>query len=179
MTRKPTPEPEARFIGGGGLAILLWSASFILVAFALGVWWYALPAVPLPIYLVYLLHGLLLLVAAWRCWHRTSIRGILILSDSPNWKSYIEEHWLPRLDGKVVILNWSERSKWESSLPVRIFRRFGMAGGHLNFNPSVILLRGLRYPLVYRYFYAFRDAKHGNMTALRHLEEHMFAELDA
>lgn len=144
-------------------------------------------ALPLALYLLYLLQGLLLLVAAWWRWHGTSVRGVLVLSDSPNWKPYIEEHWLPRLEATIVVLNWSERSEWRSSLPVWIVRRFGAAedtfsfnpDDRLNFNPMLILFRGLRCPFVYRYFYAFRDAKHGNMDALHRLEEHMFRQLEA
>lgn len=78
-----------------------------------------------------------------------------------------------------MILNWSQRKEWRFSLPLWIVRRFGLADDNYNFNPMAILFRGLRYPFVYRYFYAFRDAKHGNMEALHRLEEHMFTETDA
>ena len=55
---------------------------------------------------------------------------------------------------------------------------FIVVGPGTNFNPALILLRGLRHPYVYRYYYAFRDAKHGNMEALRRLETHMFAQFE-
>ena len=158
---------------------LLWAVPFVLLSVGFGRWWLMVLALPLALYLVYLLQGLLLLLAAWWRWHGTAILGILVLSDSPNWKPYIEEHWLPRLEPTMVVLNWSERSKWRSSLPVWIVRRFGTADDNFNFNPMLILFRGLRYPFIYRYFFAFRDAKHGNMDALRKLEEHMFTQLEA
>lgn len=159
--------------------MLLLTASFILLSVSCGPWWLAVFALPSALYLLYLLEGLSLLVMAWWRWHGTPIRGILVLSDSPNRKPYIEEHWLPRFREKIVVLNWSERKQWRASLPVRIFHRFGMGYEESNFEPSVVLFRGLRYPFVYRYFFAFRNAKHGNMEALRRLEEHMFTQLEA
>ena len=159
--------------------MLLLAALFVLLSVSCGPWWLVIFAVPSAFYLLYLLQGLSLLVMAWWRWHGTPIRGILVLSDSPNRKPYIEEHWLPRLREKIVTLNWSERKQWQTSLPVRIFRRFCMEDDNFNFQPSVVLFRGLRYPFVYRYFFAFRDAKHGNMAALRRLEEHMFTQFEA
>ena len=46
-----------------------------------------------------------------------------------------------------------ERSDWRSSLPFWIVRRLGTADDNFNFNPMLILFRGLRYPFVYRYFF--------------------------
>ena len=174
MSKKPTPPPESRFIGFGAVVALLWAATFVLLSVGFGYWWLMVFALPSALYLIYLLQALVLLVAAWWRWHGTSVRGILVLSDSPNWKPYIEEHWLPRLKAKNVVLNWSERSEWRSSLPVWIVRRFGTADDNFNFNPMLILFRGLRYPFVCRYCFAFSDARHGNMDALHRLEEHMF-----
>jgi len=86
---------------------------------------------------------------------------------------------MPRLGNRALILNWSERSTWRNRLEVNIFRRFGIDDDNFNFNPLVIYFRGLRYPLIYRYFFAFRDAKHGDHDALQRLEDHMFAQFDA
>ena len=179
MSSKPTPPPESRFISLGAVVASVWSAPFLLLSVGFGKWWFLILALPLALYLIYLIHGWLLLIWAWWRWHGTSVRGILVLSDSPNWKPYIEEQWLPRLGETIVVMNWSERSKWRSSLPFWLVRRFGTAYDNFNFNPMFILFRGLRYPFVYRYFYAFRDAKHGNMDALHRLEEHMFGQLEA
>jgi hypothetical protein len=46
-----------------------------------------------------------------------------------------------------------------------------------NFNPSVVVLRGAKYPLVLRFFEAFRDARNGNVRALEDLERTLFGEL--
>ncbi len=177
MGNKVTPPPESRFFGGG--AIVVGIASAPLVAWYLISGWLCtlFLLLPLVLYLAYTLYGLLLLIAAWSRWHGSPVRGLLILSNSPRWKDYIEERWLPRLRDGVVILNWSERKTWSRSLPRRLFYRFCYVWSeNRNFNPAVILFRGLRYPYVYRYYYAFRDAKRGHPEALHELETHMFRE---
>jgi len=179
MSRKPTPPPERCFVGSGGFFAVVFTIPVIGLWLVSGRWWNLFFAIPTVFCVACILQELLLLIAAWRRWDGSPIRGILVLSDSPNWKPYIQQHWLPRLQEKVIVLNWSEHKKWRRSLPVRIFHRFGIGGNDFNFNPSLILFRGLRHPFVYRYFFAFRDAKHGNMDALRKLERHMFAQLDA
>ncbi len=88
---------------------LVWAVPFVLLSVGFGRWWLMVLALPLALYLVYLLQGFLLLVAAWWRWHGTPVLGILVLSDSPNWQPYIEENWLPRLKAKTVVLNWSQR----------------------------------------------------------------------
>jgi hypothetical protein len=66
-------------------------------------------------------------------------RALLVYSNSPNWQSYIEERWLPKLADHVVILNWSERATWSSSaLDTQVFRRF--SGGR-EFNPLAVIFR--------------------------------------
>jgi len=111
-----------------------------------------------------------------------SKRGVLVLSDSPVWRPYIEREWLPRLSAHLAVINWSERAAWEETVPVRLWRHFcghakGGSGFHREFNPAVILLRGLRAPLVYRFYLGFRRAQRGDPEGLARLEEHLFREL--
>ena len=47
----------------------------------------------------------------------------------------------------------------------------------LNFNPAVLVLRGLKRPLVYRFYYAFQHAKHGRTDYLERLERDLFEHL--
>lgn len=127
-------------------------------------------------------------------------RALLVYSNSPNWKSYIEERWLPRLEDHVVLLNWSERGTWSrSALETRVFRTFS---GDREFNPIVIIFldsppsdldtwlaairRGdlLRIFVphaagteVVRFWKAFRDFKHGRDGRLRDAERRMFTVL--
>src|SRR5207249_2405604 len=53
-----------------------------------------------------------------RFWQRHGRHGrfvLLVYSDSPNWKTYIESKILPRLGSGVVTLNWSQRKEWRRS----------------------------------------------------------------
>lgn len=179
MSKKPTPPPEGRFVGVGGLVASIFGAPALLLWLLPDRLWLLIFTIPLIFAIAYLIYGHVLLVAAWWRWRGTQIRGILVFSNSPNWQDYIEQDWIPRLGEQVVVLNWSERGSWRKSLEVRIFRLFGIADNNFNFNPLLIYFRGLRYPLVYRYFFAFRDAKHGNPEALQRLERHMFARFDS
>lgn len=125
-----------------------------------------------------LLHGLYtigLLLLAVVTLRRRGQRCVLVYSRSPVWESYIASEWLPRLGDVAAVLNWSDRSSWGWSVEVRLFKRFCQTG--VNFNPAVIVLRGLRRPLVFRFFYAFQEAKHGRREYLAQLEGQMFAAL--
>jgi len=175
MSSKQTPTPESRYVGGGGLITSVLGVPVVTLWLLLDIWWLLIFSIPLVLYVAYMIYGVFLLTAAWWYWRGTQIRGILVTSDSPNWQQHIEQNWIPRLGEQVVVLNWSERGSWKNSLEVRIFRRFGMGDDNFNFNPLVINFRGLRYPLLYRFFFAFRDARHGNLHALQGLERHMFA----
>ncbi|UCD30577.1 MAG: hypothetical protein JSV03_08960 [Planctomycetota bacterium] len=188
MSRKHTPSPEARFFGVGGIIVCVFSAPFIVLYFTLGSWWMLIALLPLCLYIWHTLYGLLLLIAArWR-WHSSSVQAVLITSDSPNWKNYIEKEWLPRLKDKVIILNWSQRKSWPRSLETRLFNYFCLTEHQIllfivgeknqNFNPALILLRGLHYPYVYRFYHAFLDAKHGRTEVLQKLESHMYAQFE-
>ena len=77
----------------------------------------------------------------------------------------------------AISLNWSEREQWASSLAVRVFRHFCAADR--NFNPAVIIFRGLRRPLVFRFFYAFHEEKLARPQYLASLESQLFEVLDA
>ena len=129
-------------------------------------------------------------------------RGILVYSNSPNWQAYVEEHWLPRLDGALVVLNWSERATWDTRHPFEasVFRRYA---NDREYNPLAIIftphtggdllkrwarslgeadLAGILVPTVHnreviRFWKAFRDYKHGKTHTLERLEAQMFDAL--
>ena len=129
-------------------------------------------------------------------------RGILVYSSSPNWQTYIEQHWLPTIADQVVVLNWSERATWAERHPFEqtVFRRYG---GEREFNPLAIIFRprrrlatllswlaaigrldpfGMFAPnsrdtAVVRFFQAFREYKHGKDQLLRTKEAEMFDAL--
>ena len=112
--------------------------------------------------------------------HGPSVHGILVYSDSPHWKAYIEQQWLPRLAGRLYVMNWSERSRWRELHPLesRICRTHL---GDREFNPAAIILvqrDGAPDVEVVRFFGPFRDHKHGRDEALREAEARMWELLD-
>ncbi len=183
MGRRETPPPEGRFIGAGAVFALVLSAPAIVLLLIHRSPWLGIGLLPLAFYALHKIYGLLLLLAAWFRWRNTPVRGVLVYSDSPNWKLYIESSWFPALADRVAILNWSQSKSWDKSLSVRLFwffcagRWWFYENVQHNINPALILLRGLRYPRVYRYYQAFRDMKHGHPEALRRLEDRMFADI--
>ena len=110
-------------------------------------------------------------------WAATEKRGLLVYSESPNWQAYIEEQWLPRLDGRLVVLNWSERRQWPERHPLEgeIARRHL---GDREFNPAAILFPVGAETRVVRFWQPFRDFKHGRDGALRAAEAELFRALD-
>ena len=102
--------------------------------------------------------------------------ALLVYSDSPHWKSYIEERWLPHVADRVVVLNWSKRSTWRRaySLEAALFRHY--AGTHA-FNPVAIVFPGGRRAEIVRFWQPFRDFRHGKDHSLRLAEERLGALL--
>jgi hypothetical protein len=143
-------------------------------------WWKMVLLIPLGIVLLVLspllLAGLLLwhfglLFALWTFW-RTRGRSILfVYSDSPSWREHIEQSFLPRLEGKAIILNWSERAKWKNSLTVFAFNHWG---DKREFNPLGVVFRPFRRPRVFRFHQPFLDFKHGKPGVLARMEAEFF-----
>lgn len=120
--------------------------------------------------LPYLLYGLVLQLAIWLLWCPRQKFILFVYSDSPTWKEYIETNILPSLQNYAIVLNWSEREKWQSafSLPTMAFRYFG---GYREFNPLAVVFRPLRWTRVFRFWQPFKDFKHGKKDSLRKVED--------
>ena len=116
-----------------------------------------------------------LLARVHAAWAGRGIRCLIVHSDSLAWKEHIAERWIPRIGARAVTLNWSERARLKGSLEFEVFAWF--AGGDRNFNPAVIVFRGLRQPLVFRFYYAFQEAKIGRPHYLALQEQRMFEAL--
>lgn len=119
-----------------------------------------------------LLWGAILYLAIWLTWREKLI--VFVYSDSPTWKDYIGREILPSLQGRAVILNWSERKKWKTSLAVLAFRYFG---GHRNFNPIGMIFRPFHFVKIYRFFEAFKDFKHGDPKRVEDMKGKLFEDL--
>ncbi|QDS97794.1 hypothetical protein [Adhaeretor mobilis] len=123
-----------------------------------------------------LVYGISLTAIVWLVWCSRGIDTLVVYSDSPNWHDYMTKSMIPRLQGRSIILNWSERRKWRSlTLPVAVFRYFA---GHREYNPFVIVLRPFRLPKTFRFWRAFLDRKHGNLSPLHELEARLFNYLN-
>ncbi len=180
MAKRQTPSPDPVPRTGCFLAALFLAVIGIGIGSAAEtgfVAWTLIFASPVMVMILFLLYEKTLLAIARHGSDFQNIFGVLVTSDSPNWKQHIESRWIPRFGDSVVILNWSEHKRWRLSVYTLIFRRF--VGAEHNYCPSIVLLNGLKQPLVFRFFYAFRDAKHGNRSALEELEERLFSELNA
>ncbi|HYI11161.1 MAG TPA: hypothetical protein VEK57_19040 [Thermoanaerobaculia bacterium] len=104
------------------------------------------------------------------------MKGVLIYSKSPNWQGYIEEKWLPHITPGVEVLDWSARREWrEDDVRVRIFR--WLIQSEEDYNPAAVVFRSGRAPLVFRFYPAFKNAKHGNVDGLNELEREFFEAL--
>ena len=121
------------------------------------------------------IYGVILLIAVWQTWTKHGVRCLVVHSDSPVWTDHIRSRWLPALGHVARLLNWSERAKWAPSLEVRTFRWFCLADR--NYNPAVLVFRGLRAPLVFRFFNAFREAEQGRPQYLESVESQLFTAI--
>jgi hypothetical protein len=123
-----------------------------------------------------LVYGTSLTIVVWIVWCTRGIDSLIVYSDSPKWHDYMLESVIPRLRGRSIVLNWSERRHWNSfSLPVAVVRFFG---GDREYNPMVIVFRPFRIPRTFRFWQPFRDRKHGNDSSLRDVENQLYAYLD-
>jgi hypothetical protein len=133
------------------------------------------PLLLLVFLLVLLAYGtsvLLLHMALWLVWGPLGRRVLFVYSNSPVWQDYIEQNMLPRLPETAVVLNWSERRKWNRwTLGYLAFCFFG---GGREFNPLAIVVQPLRRAKCFRFWKAFRDFKHGNLQALAKVEGEFF-----
>jgi hypothetical protein len=112
-----------------------------------------------------------------RFWARHGRKGKIILfvySDSSNWKDHIEKTILPRLEAYSVILNWSRRREWESSMRFeeRLFNQWGGSG---EFTPTAILFPLLGKAKVFRLWQSSQNPKHGKNKASKEVEQSLFA----
>src|SRR4030043_1151343 len=112
-----------------------------------------------------------------RFWVRHGRKGKVILfvySDSSNWKDHIEEKILPRLEACSVILNWSKRREWESSMrfEARLFNQWAGSG---EFTPTAILFPLLGKVRVFRLWHLSEHLHTGKGKVSKEAEHSLFA----
>lgn len=105
------------------------------------------------------------------------IKGLLVYSRSPNWQPYIEDQWIPRVAGRLDLLDWSDRKRWrEHDYRVRLYNTF--LASDEDYNPAAVIFSESGVALVFRFYPAFKNAKHGNTDGLKNLEARFFAALE-
>ena len=126
--------------------------------------------------LAMVIYGACLTLIVWLTWCTRGIDTLVVYSNSPNWHDYMVDSVLPRLHGRSIVINWSERRLWRwYSLPVAVFRFFG---GDREFNPMVVVLRPFTIPRTFRFWQPFRDRKHGDVSSLHDIENRLYTYLD-
>lgn len=125
---------------------------------------------------IYVLWAVLLRFLVLVLWSPRGYRVLVVYSNSPHWKQYFEEHIVPRLGSRCVVLNWSERRRWSFSLAKCLFWLYG---GHRAYNPLVVVVRPFGRAKIFRFWQAFRDAKHDHPEPLRRLEAELFTTVEA
>jgi hypothetical protein len=156
----PQEQSFLRTLGQGALALIL--LPFVL---------------PLALLAItsHVLYRLLLYVFVWALWLPQGKDVLLVYSDSPIWHEYMTTQVLPLVEGRAVILNWSERKKWSRwSLAAALFHHFGGAG---DFNPLVLLFKPLRRANIYRFWSAFKDWNRGYREPVERLTQELAANL--
>lgn len=106
-------------------------------------------------------------IVIWSWWCLRGRDILFVYSDSPIWQDYIEQHILPHLGERAVVLNWSHRSRWHFSLARMAFYHFG---GCRQFNPLGVVFRPFGRTHTFRFWQPFRDFKHGYPEALHKTE---------
>jgi hypothetical protein len=107
-------------------------------------------------------------------WVRKEKYIFVVYSDSPNWKEYVEKSILSDIEKKSIILNWSDKSKWnKQDLAVKVFNIWL---GEKEFNPAIIVFKPWWKPQVIRLWEAFNEYKHGKKELL-HQQENLLKNL--
>jgi hypothetical protein len=114
-------------------------------------------------------------IAAFRAAYRGSGKDVLIVyTESPLWKEYIESRWLSRWGDRAIVL---DRSKpWSNDQPeARLWRA---VAGSVEHTPVVIVVPARGRVQIVRFWLAFRDFKHGKEQKLRDAEARLARILD-
>jgi hypothetical protein len=106
-------------------------------------------------------------IAAFRAAHGGSGKDVVIVyTDSPHWKEYIEARWLPRWGHRAIVLDRSR--PWRHDQPeARLWRAMAGSAEH---TPVVIVVPPHGKVKIVRFWLAFRDFKHGKDRKLREAE---------
>ena len=131
-----------------------------------------------PVLFLQLLYTAALYTAAWLAWCTRGRDVLVVYSESPIWRDRIERELLPKLEGRAVVLNWSERRHWLERLRLSslVFRHFG---GSREFNPLAVVFQPFRLARTFRFWRPYKDFKHGKAESVERMEQELLALLAA
>ena len=109
----------------------------------------------------------------WLRWRRRDT--LFVYSDSPIWKDYLQQQLFPRLGDRLLLLNWSERRTWDNmSLEVLAFNHWA---GQRAFNPMALVFRPFKSVEIFRYWDAFKDFQHGDVSSVEQMNRQLLEAL--
>jgi len=118
------------------------------------------------------LYSLWLRLSFYCKWIKKGKNIIFVYSDSPHWKTYVEDNILPKLESQYITLKWSKRSHYRNnSLESRIFYHWG---GYNDYNPMAIIFISFFNIKTVRFYKAFKDYKHGKDKLLNEKIQELF-----
>jgi hypothetical protein len=120
--------------------------------------------------------AVVLQLMVWVSWCSRGRYALVVYSNSPIWQDYFEQHVLPAIGDRGVVLNWSDRKRWQYSLPVALFRFFG---GTREFNPLAVVFRPFAWPRRFRFYRPFQAFKHGRPQEVEEMRRNLLEMLDA
>lgn len=122
------------------------------------------------------IRALLINLTAWYVWRRQGTRVLIVYSDSTIWKGYFEEELLPRLEGRAIVLNWSQRKMWQTSIATLAFKHYG---GRVEVNPAAFVFQPFSRVKVLRYYLPFKEYKRGHPERVAALTDQLFDLVEA
>jgi hypothetical protein len=133
------------------------------------------PAAVAVAFMFWLGAAIVLQLVVWIVWCSRRRYALVVYSNSPIWQEYFEQHILPAVGNRGVVLNWSERKQWSYSLPVALFRLF--AGGR-EFNPVAIVFHPFAWPHRFRFYGPFQAFKQGHPQEVEEMRRDLLKLLD-
>ena len=109
---------------------------------------------------------------AWFVWMPQGKDVLIVTSDSPVWREYMQREIIAKLEQRSIILNWSERAKWPwLHIPALALQLWG---GSNEFNPMVLVFKRFQTVEKFRFWAAFKEYKHGDSAQVERLTKDVF-----
>jgi hypothetical protein len=114
---------------------------------------------------------------------------LFVYSDNELWKAYAENHIIPKIESRAVILNWSRRKEWihSNSLAAQLFRNYHWGRewiwrnrvrmGGQEYNHLAMIFKPWNKPKIISFWKAFKDYEFGKDEKLKAVENELYDSL--